>query len=475
MRAGLAIALSAVALTACGGSSSPATPSGLNPASMVPAKSLFYVSLSVRPQGTLKQDLVQLIDDVGGANAATDLVSKVTGGSGSAQNTWSQVKPWLGQRVGAALIGLPPEQVTEQSLLNYAVLILPTTDPKAASSYLSSKLGHQTLLTYKVVGDYALIGGAYAVQMASAVTGQTSLARSPNYRQLIGRIGGGALVALYERPSALVNFEVKILSAEPVPPANLGEIKDALRKLPVKASGMVTFNVTPGTVRMESASVGIEPQKGSTQSSAAGVARLPADSWLAASIGGALTQGSMITSLESAFRKLSAAESARLGTADSGGLQFVTDDLLPALGPMSLSISGQSKASVKVGFALTPASQSAGDKLLSVVQRMLGKHAAQVKLGHDGDQLVATYGYKSFGEMLTPAASLSSNPAFQQALKQLPSGSSASVFVNFGPIEALAALDHSSKDASAVKVLSHLEYLIAGGQKGRFELVLGVK
>jgi hypothetical protein len=355
------------------------------------------------------------------------------------------------------------------------VLILPTTDPKSASSYLSSKLSHQTLLIYKVVGDYALIGGAYAVQMASAVTSQTSLAGSSTYRKLTSQVGQGSFAALYERPYPFVAFETRLFSQEAVPPANLALIKRSMGKIPANASALLTLNATANTLRLQYASFDATKAGASTHTTSS-VAGLPASSWLALSIGGAFGQGSTITSLESTLRKLSTTEeSTRLGSADNSGLQFFTNDVLPALGPMSLSVSGQTKASVKLGFALTPASQSAGDKLLTIVERMLGKRAGPVKLGHDGDQLVATYGYKSFGEMLTPSASLSSNPAFQQALKQLPPGSSASVFVNFGPIEALVALDHSSKDASAVKVLSHLDYLIAGGHKGSFELVLGVK
>ena len=471
----MTIALGAVALAGCGGSSKPVTPSGLDPASMVPAASLVYASLSVRPQGTLKQDLVQVIDEIGGANAATDLVSKVTSGSGSAQTTWSQVKPWLGQRIGAALIALPPEQVTAQSLLNYAVLVLPTTDPKAAGSYLSSKLTHPAILTYKIVGDYALVGGPYAVQMASAVTSQTSLAASPTYRKLTSQVGQGAFTTLYVRPRPFVAFETRLLNQEPVPPANLGLIRRSLAKIPVDASALLTLNATASTLRLEYATFDATKPGASTHTTSS-VAGLPASSWLALSIGGAFTQGSTITSLESTLRKLSTTEaSTRLGSADSSGLQLFTNDVLPALGPMSLSVSGQTKASVKLGFALTPASQSAGDKLLSLVQRMIGKRAEQVKLGHDGDQLVATYGYKSFGEMLAPRSSLATNPLFRQALKQLPPGSSASVFVNFAPLEAIVKLDHGSENASAAKVLSHLDYLIAGASKGSFQLVLGVK
>ena len=455
-----------------GGGAQPAVPSGLNPASAVPANSLLYVSASVRPRGTLQQDLIQVIDQIGGPKTVTELNSELNKHSGSGfGKTWSQVKPWLGQRIGVAVIGLPPAQFTEQSLLNYAVLILPTTDPSAANSYLASNMPKSTTLTYKVIGNYALVGGAYAVQMAAATAAKSSLASSPVYRDLVGRIGQGAFTTFFDRPYPILKLETSLLAAEATPPANLAEIKSGLRKVSAGAASMITFDATSDTLRLESASAGFKATAGST---AANVGQLPADSWLAIALSDGLTSSTTLKSIESSFNEISKEEATRLGT-ETAGLQFVTKDVLPALGPMSLSISGQTKATVKVGFALTPGSQSAGDRLLSAVQGMLGKRAAQLKLGHDGNQLVATYGYKSFGELLAPQATLASNPAFRQALGQLHAGSSAELFVNFGPIAAITALDHSAKDAKAVKVISHLSYLIAGSDKGSFELVLGVK
>jgi hypothetical protein len=473
---GLAVALSAVAVAGCGGSSAPATPSGLNPANMVPAGSLLYASLSVRPQGTLKQDLVQVIDDIGGANAATELVNKAMSASGSnGRNTWSQVKPWLDQRVGAALIGLPPEQLSAQSLLNYAVLVLPTTDPSAANSYLSSQLTDPALVTYKIEGDYALVGGPYAVQMAGAVTARTSLVRSRGYRQLVRQIGQGAFTALYLRPYPFLKFETKLLSQEAAPPANLALIEQSMSKVPSKSAAMVTLNTTANTLRLEYATVDATVPGQPTHGATTGVAGLPAGSWLAVALSGGLSNSATLKNLETPLRQLSTQAAGRLG-AESNGLSFFTNDVLPALGPMSLSVSGQTEATAKLGFALTPASPAAGDRLLALVRRMLGNRAPkQLQLGRDGDQLVATYGYKSFGEMLAPQRSLSSNPVFRRASQQLPQGSLPYIFVNFAPIEALVKLDGGAKSAGVAQVLSRLDYLIAGARKGSFQLVLGVR
>jgi hypothetical protein len=283
-------------------------------------------------------------------------------------------------------------------------------------------------------------------------------------------VGQGAFATFYGRPRPILKLETKLFSAGATAPAELAEIKSSLSKTSANAASLVTLNATSDTLRLESASIGAKTPVGTT---ATNVDRLPAASWLAVALGGSLSSSTALKSIDSSIGEVSKAEAT--SGAESAGLKFVTNDLLPALGPMSLSIAGQTKATVKVGVALTPGSPSAGDRLLSAVQRMLGKRAPQLKLGHDGNQLVATYGYKSFGELLAPQATLSGNAAFRKALGQLPAGSSAELFVNFGPIAALAALDHSSKDASAMTTLSHLSYLIAGSDKGSFELVLGVK
>ena len=473
LRGGVAVALGAIAVAGCGGGGTkPVATSALDPASVVPANSVLYVSASVRPKGTLQQDLIRVIDQIGGPNTVAELNSELGKHASSGfGKRWNQVKPWLGQRIGAAVIGLPPGQFSEQAVLDYAVLILPTTDPSATRTYIASHLKKSAALIYKVVGNYALIGGPYAVQMAAATAAKASLADSSAYSSLLTRVGHGAFATFYARPYPILKLEAKLFSAEATPPAALAEIKSGLSKTSPNAASLLTLDVTSNTLRLESTSVGAKAQAGST---AISVGHLPAASWLAVALGGGLSSSSTLKSIESSIGEVSKEEGSALGTKNAG-LQFVTNDVLPALGPMSLSIAGQTKATVKVGFALTPGSQSAGDKLLSAVQRMLGKRAAQVKLGHDGNQLVATYGYKSFGELLAPQATLSSNPAFRQALGQLPAGSSAELFVNFGPIAALAALDHSSKDARAVKAVSHLSYLIAGSDKGTFELVLGVK
>ena len=472
LRGGVAVALGAIAVAGCGGGGTkPVAKSALDPASVVPANSVLYVSASVRPKGTLQQDLSRVIDQIGGPNTVAELNSELGKHASSGfGRRWSQVKPWLGQRIGAAVIGLPPGQFSEQAVLDYAVLILPTTDPSAAKTYIASHIKKSAALIYKIVGNYALIGGPYAVQMAATTAAKASLADSSAYSSLLTRVGQGAFATFYDRPYPILKLETKLFSTEASPPAALAEIKSGLSKISPNAASLVTLDVTSNTLRLESTSVGAKSQAGST---AISVGHLPAASWLAVALSGGLSGSSTLKSIESSI-DVASKEEATSG-AENAGLKFVINDVLPALGPMSLSIAGQTKATVKVGFALTPGSQSAGDKLLSAVQRMLGKGAAQVKLGHDGNQLVATYGYKSFGELLAPQATLSSNPAFRQALGQLPAGSSAELFVNFGPIAALAALDHSSNDARAVKAVGHLSYLIAGSGKHSFELVLGVK
>ena len=171
-------------------------PSALDPASMAPASSIIYISASIRPQGTLAQNLGKVIDDVAGPSAASELVSKVTSGSGSAQQTWKQVKPWLGQQVGAALIGLPPRAADRASAAQ-----LRTADPanqrpeRRQVLPLVEKLGNSTTaVTYKIVGDYALVGRAFCrTDGERRDRARTALAGSLAYRKLHESGGSGRL------------------------------------------------------------------------------------------------------------------------------------------------------------------------------------------------------------------------------------------------------------------------------------------
>jgi hypothetical protein len=91
-------------------------------------------------------------------------------------------------------------------------------------------------------------------------------------------------------------------------------------------------------------------------------------------------------------------------------------------------------------------------------------------------QVVATYGFPSQSAFLAPASKLSQNPAYQQAVAQLPAGSNVPLYVSFPPIAALVQLlDHKPSAAKTVQTLDKLNYLILGGTSGHGRLVLALR
>lgn len=460
--------LGACSVPGIGSSSAPSTPpSALDPATQAPARSIFYASVVVQPQGSLKQDLVNVINQLGGPTASSELTAKLTTGlSAEMQNVWDQVQPWIGQRIGLALVGLPPAgDMNASSLLDYLVVIMPTSNPGAASSALASGVSGMPDLTSRVVGNFAYVGGAYGVQVASDLPASRALSASPVYQRLMSQLSDGQVATLYLRLHPFEGLELKA-EAPTLPPSELEAVKQLVAKDP-QGEEVMSLTVSDSSVGFEEAHTGPAAAGGATGN----VASLPGSSWLALALGSSVSKVGGL--MQTAFN-----ESLATGTdpaAAGATLRFVDDDLLPALGPMSLAVSGETERTMKAGFEMTPSSQAAGENLLSAIEQMIGNRRLPLKLGEDGDKLVATFGYANFADLVSPRRTLAGDPLFRQALRQLPRHVPAEMFVNFAPINRLLTLDQSPKDAGLVRAVGQMRYLVMGGGAHQFRLVLKLK
>lgn len=463
-----AVLIAGCALPGAVTSTPPTPPSALDPATQAPVRSIAYASVVVQPEGTLKQDLVDVIDQLGGDGAAAKLSSELTAG-----NTWSQVQPWLGQRVGVALVGLPPAgEVDLQSLLDYVVLIIPTSDPSAAASYLSSNLPSSVPgLTSQVVGNFAYVGGSYAIQVASQLPAARSLAVSTTYQRLMRRLPSEQLASFYVRVRPLVKLELAA-DAERMSGAELQAVRHATAGTD-EGDEAVALTVTGKSVSLESA---LSNPPRFSPSQVGSVAGLPGNSWLALALGNVMTRTGKL--FEAGFNQgLAQARASGANAARTAAtMRLLDDDLIPALGPMAASVSGTTKRTLRAGIQLSPSSQAAGGRLLALIERMIGRRHTSVKLGQTGGKLVATFGYPSFADLLSPHRSLADEPTFKQATAQLPPHSAVDVFVNFGPLSRLLrTLDHNPKDAGVVRAASQLRYLIFAQGPNGFRLQLQLR
>jgi len=457
VRAVAVAATLSLALAGCGGSSKPKVPSALDPANHVPADAVAYASVTVKPQGAMRSDLNAEIDALAGAGAAKRLWGRL---DARLDSDGKGVRQWLGQRVGVALTGLPSTlSGGAAAFADDVVLVAPTGDPAAAAKFLSH---HQSAgMSGKVVGDYAIFGGQKAVAAALATTPATSLARSSSYRATVSELGSGELVTVYAALHPLAQALLPLLAAAGAP------TQQPLAKLPQDASAAYGLKVLSGEVQADIVTHGVARAAGSL--AGADVGSLPGGSWLALALSGALGNRSYLSKLAAALPRQLAASSAasRLPAAP---LRFIEQDLLPALGPLELSVSGTSLPTLRAGLVIAPLDRAAGARLAAAVRRLV--RGLPIRASTAGGRVAVTFGYTSVSQLLSPSSTLAANAAFKAALAQLPSGAHAEIYVSFPPLAALAALDPSQRTAALRKVLSRLRYLIAGGVPGHFRLVL---
>ena len=467
---GAALAVSA-ALAACGGSGggSTKTPSALDPANMVPASSVAYAEVAIRPQGTMRSDLVEAINSIAGKGSAQKLSASLEKSLG---RKWKQLRPWAGQQMGIALTSLPASfSGGSQALESGLLVVLPTSDPSAARRYLAKNV-KSSGEAWKVVGHYAIVGGANAIGQAQATTAKTSLAADANFKAVMSQLGNGELFTAYAPLHQLYQELLPLLQSSPTYSAST--LSAAAKQAPPGSSvafGMVALH---NQFRMDIVSNGLPATNTPASAVPSDVSSLPASSWLALTLGGALAKGSTVSELTSNLSKELAAIqslSGKVGGHVPGGpLQFVVKDLLPALGPAELSVSGTSKSTLQAGVVMAPDNVSAGARLAKAVKQLV--NGLPISASTTGGRVAVTFGISNLAQLLNPSSKLSANPTFKRALAQLPAGAKADIYLNFEPIAVLASLDQGAVSSSGMKVLHRLDYLIAGGTHSHFRLVL---
>jgi hypothetical protein len=463
---GAAIAVSA-ALAACGGGGGAKTPSALDPANMVPANSVVYLSAAIRPQGSTKRNLSEAIDSIAGKGSASRLYAKFKKSSG---RQWSELEAWAGQRAGVALTAVPSKLGGHQ-LTDDAVFVIPTNDPSAARKFLAKNV-RQSFESWKVVGHYAIFGGTVAVARALATTPKTSLAADAGFKSDVAELGSGDLFTAYARLHQLYQELLPLLKSNPAYSAST--LSGAAKQAPPGSSVAFGMAALHNQFRVDFINHGAPTSNPPASLIPTEVSSLPGSSWLAIALGGALAKGSTVSALTAQLSKelgtIQALSGKVGGHVPNGPLSFVEQDLLPALGPAELSVSGSSSTTLQAGLVIAPANRSAGPRLVRAIKRLVS--GLPISASATRGRVAVTFGFSSLAQLLNPSSKLAGNPSFKHALAQLPAGAKAELYLNFGGIAALASLDPSAGSSSAMSVLHRLDYLIAGGTHSHFRLVL---
>ncbi|MCL2418296.1 MAG: DUF3352 domain-containing protein [Conexibacteraceae bacterium] len=476
-----AAAAASCVIAACGGSGP--DPGSADPANKVPSTALLYGSVTVRPDTSLRNDLVQTIDKLGGPGAAQklgdDLVNSLHNSS-----EFDAFKKFAGTRIGIALTALPAGNLTSQAAENDLLVVLPVTDPSAARKYITAHPPTTAGLTARVEGDYLISGGATAMS-AVPVSPHASLAASSAYRSAISQLGSGRLATVFiQAHPLLARLLPQIEASAGQSPQASSEASTLLSEVPAGATVALGFSAGTNTFTFDALTHGFKAAAGSgTSSQAPDIGSLPSSSWLALALD---ITPQEISSLQAELPGLLTQAQNQAGAIGGAGqaqgllngssqfLRLVERDVIPALGPATLSLGSSSIGGFQAGLVLTPHDAAAGDRLLNVLHGLL-KHD-QVLTSKVGNQLVLTLGYPYVQALLSPGSRLAFDPTYKQALAHLPAGSKVPFYLNIGRLaEFGSAVDTSPGDASVWQVAKKLNYLIVGGTHGHLRIVLAVK
>ncbi|MGI8595391.1 MAG: DUF3352 domain-containing protein, partial [Solirubrobacteraceae bacterium] len=207
-RAALLAAL-VLALAGCGGGDKRrAGDEDGDPATVAPARTLFYATAYLRPRGAVKASvdpfLARVLATAQPDGPLRELVERLLARSGAGLRYEEEVRPWLGRRAALAAVPTGPGSTD-------AVLIFASKDDDAARQALDRRPGRGPERTYRearysvdrngnaagLVGHFVVFGGEAALRATAEGAAGTSLAEAPAYRTALGDRAGAALGAAY--------------------------------------------------------------------------------------------------------------------------------------------------------------------------------------------------------------------------------------------------------------------------------------
>jgi len=291
-RLSLLLAVAVLPLAGCGDSGS-SSPSGADPAKVVPAAAPVYVEAVVRPDGDVgdgaKDALKKLLhtDDPG-----QKIVALFDKAAAKDDVTWDEVKQWLGPRIGFYFTDIDGDNLV-------GAIVADVTDKDKAKATLAKieakTTHHDTVRT--IVGDYAVFGSAAGVRAVQATAdGGKPLADVPDYKAARDAVAADdGLGVAYVEPQQLVDVLARAKSTSGDSPLSDPDTVSVVRQLATKAgrTAALTLHADGDAVRVDGAAIGA-PAGASPTAAADALAALPADAWFAVGfgdLGSALSNG----------------------------------------------------------------------------------------------------------------------------------------------------------------------------------------
>ncbi len=285
--------LALVPLAACGGDEPGTAGSGAILAPLAPASSLFYFEAVIRPEGDQKADLDAMIKKFAPDQDLDKLLTRALQDSSGKIDFSRDVKPWLGERVGVALTGVPADGDGDP---DFAGIIETTDAAKAIATLRKSAEGTVEDRTYGgvkylfdngdktaggIVEDALIIGtepGLKAVIDASTGDG---LDKNAEFAKAVDAVDEDALAVVYGDLRRVVDA-IKSSRQGAGGAQQIEAVRELLdrRGLKTLAAG---FAVTDTSVKLRGAVS--SKDDGQDDAPAETVAALPAGSWAAIGLG----------------------------------------------------------------------------------------------------------------------------------------------------------------------------------------------
>jgi hypothetical protein len=513
-----ALAILAALISGCGSSNSGL--SAVDPATGVPASAPLYIGAVIQPSGALKSDAVTVARQLTHLQAPYEALLAALQGEGSTHITWSQLKPWVGERAGLFLQSLgssvSPLALLEKGLADgtlgaltakaaegtqiQGALLLDVNDAAKARAFLQAQAGsgaHSSSVdgvTYQVgagarayglVGKFAVIGTPAALRgVIETVHGGPSLKASDSYRQLSAAASGRALASAYLNPATLLAGAQRSGGGSEGM-ALLGGILSSASPV------YVSLMPSPGSIELEALS---SPPSGEESEGAAEqvFGQLPSNSWLAAGIG---DLGKRLAATPQALQGLSSLESSSglgslLPKVDTKGLDLQRE-FFSWMGPAGVFAAGTNLLNIAAGLVITSTNPAASRAAVAKVGKLLSGSSGSVAplslpdaetaltvhpagspltidVADGHGKFAIGLGEQSVIQALSPTSTLAGSPTYSTAQSTLGGALKPTLMVDFptllGFMEGLS-LQENATLGKVIPYLRQLDVLTAGSGK----------
>jgi hypothetical protein len=506
-------ALAAVPVaTGCGESGGSGNAGG-DPASVVPASAPLYGEAVVKPEGDQRTRVESLLrrilrtDDPGAKlERAFDNAARKDG------ITYARdIKPWLGQRVGAFLSG-----VTRGGRPQGA-LVAATGDTGKALEALRRDEKVRARKTYRgvdyevfasssaaaAVGDFAVVGTEPALrQVIDTSKGARALADKGEYGDARGEAGTDGLVTVYADPDGVLGL---LSSSGKIDPTAVAVVRQAFAGAAGTAAAASVQPQDAGFA-VSAVATGLRKSAAASGDAAGAVAGVPGDAWLALGIGNiggkiddALTQAGRLGALAGV-----GIESVLAQLKQQSGID-IRRDLLSWMGDGALFVRGTSGGAVGGALIVRSKNPAKSTAVVGKIGAFLRKQnvdvrgltgvagvdsgvelrfsgAPQVFLAAAGSRFVAAVGRSSLKAALRPAGRLGANATFRRAAGQLSEGIRPAFYLDVGSVLKLVEAVGAGQNPGYRKARPYVQAftaIVAGAKRdgdiGRGRAFVGVR